>query len=218
MFQEWQTCKIWLKCNVTAFSFSFHTARPGPQGHRSSPASRGTVSFHLGQIFHLLFIPSHIHNVLWSPASPAADSSWCNMSPPLSILQESKASFNSHTGNCSITLPFFVEGSNNLYATGVISSTHCTLVILQLWANDAITAGPHTFAPDADRITVRPTFRSIGHLHVRNMLAVGSTCAYYLGFFGKRPHSNLWVLSLIGIDSILRNKQRTKKTIVFWSI
>lgn len=129
----------------------------------------------------LIFIMCH-----QSPARPPpTDSLWRHMSPP-STLQQSKASFSPCTSNCCITLPFFIEGTNNLGTTGVVSSTDSTLVILQLWANDAITASPHTLPPDTDGITVRPTFGSIGHLNMRNPSVVGSNRAQALNFLVKK--------------------------------
>ena len=102
------------------------------------------------------------------------------MNPPLSFLQESKALFNSHKDKGSIILPFLIKGSNNLCTAGVVSSTYSALVILQLWANDAVTASSHTLPPDADGITVRPTFSAIGHLNHGKCIRSGKCLHQYL--------------------------------------
>ena len=122
---------------------------------------------------------------------------------------ELKVLFRSVKGG-SLTLPFFIEGSNHLCATGVVSSTDATLVILQLRANDAITACPHTLPPDTHGIAIWPAFCSIGHLNKRNTLAVGNTGSAYVISLIKSSF-NLGLLSLIGIDFISETKQPKKE-------
>lgn len=92
---------------------------------------------------------------------------------PLFRSCKSKAWFDCCQGNHSITLPFFIESSNHLCATGVVSPTHGTLVVLQLRADDAVTASAHTLAPDADGVTVGPALSPIRHLNDKDPMSSG---------------------------------------------
>ena len=97
-------------------------------------------------------------------------------------MTELKVLFRSVKGG-SLTLPFFIEGSDHLCATGVVSSTDATFVILQLRANDAVTACPHTLPPDTHGIAVWPALCPIGHLNNEKHLSDGKYWVCICGFF-----------------------------------
>lgn len=78
------------------------------------------------------------------------------------------------------SVPLFGEGSHDFCAAGVVSSTHPTLVILELGSDDAIAARSDALPSHADRVAVGSTLRAISHLGKQIKLA--SDC-----------HRDLWV-------------------------
>lgn len=196
-----------------AFSFQFSALQDlGPQGYYGLSAFAGAVSGHWATT--VLFISLHSHFIFimcnWSHIRhPPTENLRCNVKSPLSIFQKSEVLLNSYKGKGSIMLPFFIEGSDNLCATGVVSSTYSTLVILKLWSDNAVTAGSHASPPHTHRITVGSTFSSIRHLkHDTHTHISGETI---LRFFGKLKHLNLRVLSIIGPENIWKNQQPSCK-------
>lgn len=88
------------------------------------------------------------------------------------------------------SVPLFGEGSHDFSAAGVVSSTHPTLVILELGADDAVAACSDALPPDTHRVAVGSTLRAISHLG--KQIGLASSC-----------HRNLWVCTHLAKPSSL---------------